>query len=167
MPTSIAFARSTNADAMALYEHLAIGDIQEAADVLRPVFEATGGRDGFISLEVSPYLALDTEGDRGRGAAPVGGGRPAEPDGQGAGHRGRGSAIATLIGEGINVNVTLLFSQSSYEAVAQAYIAGLETLAAAGRDVGRSHSVASFFVSRIDTAGRRHRRRAPQVGRRR
>ena len=87
----VAFARSTNADAMAVYEHLAVGDIQEAADVLRPVFDATGGRDGFISLEVSPYLALDTRGDRGRGAAPVGGGRPAEPDDQGAGHGGWGT----------------------------------------------------------------------------
>ena len=87
----IAFARSTNADAVALYEHLAVGDIQEAADVLRPVFDAAGGRDGFISLEVSPYLANDTAGDRCRGTAFVGSGRPAEPDGQGAGHGGRGS----------------------------------------------------------------------------
>jgi len=148
----IAFARSTNADAMAVYEHLAVGDIQEGADVLRPVFEATGGRDGFISLEVSPYLALDTEATvveaRRLWAAVARPNLMVKVPGTEAG----APAIATLIGEGININVTLLFSQSSYEAVALAYIEGLETLAAAGRDVGRSNSVASFFVSRIDSA---------------
>ena len=148
----IAFARSTNADAVALYEHLAVGDIQEAADVLRPVFDAAGGRDGFISLEVSPYLANDTQAtvvearrlwaavDRPNLMVKVPGTEAGVP------------AIATLIGEGININVTLLFSQSSYEAVALAYVEGLERLAAAGGDVAKSASVASFFVSRIDTA---------------
>ena len=148
----IAFARSTKANAVALYEHLAVGDIQEAADVLRPVFDAAGGRDGFISLEVSPYLANDTQAtvlearrlwaavDRPNLMVKVPGTEAGVP------------AIATLIGEGININVTLLFSQSSYEAVALAYVEGLERLAAAGGDVAKSASVASFFVSRIDTA---------------
>lgn len=148
----VAFARSTNADAMTLYEHLAVGDIQEAADVLRPVFDATGGRDGFISLEVSPYLALDTPGtivEARRLWAAV-----ARPNlmVKVPGTRAGAPAIATLIGEGLNINVTLLFSQESYEAVALAYIEGLETLAAAGHDVGPSASVASFFISRIDSA---------------
>ena len=128
----IAFARSTKANAVALYEHLAVGDIQEAADVLRPVFDAAGGRDGFISLEVSPYLANDTQAtvvearrlwaavDRPNLMVKVPGTEAGVP------------AIATLIGEGININVTLLFSQSSYEAVALAYVEGLERLAAAG-----------------------------------
>ncbi|MFL5336655.1 MAG: transaldolase family protein, partial [Geminicoccaceae bacterium] len=103
----IAFARSTNADAMALYEHLAVGDIQEGADVLRPVFEATGGRDGFISLEVSPYLALDTEATvveaRRLWAAVARPNLMIKVPGTEAG----APAIATLIGEGLNINVTL------------------------------------------------------------
>jgi len=148
----IAFARSTKANAVALYEHLAVGDIQEAADVLRPVFDAAGGHDGFISLEVSPYLANDSQAtvlearrlwaavDRPNLMVKVPGAEAGVP------------AIATLIGEGININVTLLFSQASYEAVALAYVEGLEKLVAAGGDVARSASVASFFVSRIDTA---------------
>jgi transaldolase / glucose-6-phosphate isomerase len=145
-----AFARSSGGDAMAVYEHLAVADIQAGADVLRPVFDATGGRDGFISLEVSPYLALET------GATIVEArrlwrsvGRPnlmVKVPGTEAG----APAIRTLTGEGININVTLLFSLRSYEAVAEAYIAGLEDLAAAGGDVARIASVASFFVSRID-----------------
>ena len=111
-----------------------------------------GGRDGFISLEVSPYLANDTQAtvlearrlwaavDRPNLMVKVPGTEAGVP------------AIATLIGEGININVTLLFSQSSYEAVALAYVEGLEGLAAAGGDVAKSASVASFFVSRIDIA---------------
>ena len=129
---------NNNADAMTLYEHLAVGDIQEAADVLRPVFDATGGRDGFISLEVSPYLALDTQGTvveaRRLWAAVARPNLMVKVPGTKAG----APAIATLIGEGLNINVTLLFSQESYQAVALAYIEGLETLAAAGRDVGRA-----------------------------
>jgi transaldolase/glucose-6-phosphate isomerase len=137
--------------AQAIYERLAIDDIQRAADVLAPVHRATGGRDGYVSLEVSPHLADDT-------AATVAEARrlwatlarpnvlikvPATPAGV--------PAIRQLLGEGINVNVTLLFARSMYEAVAEAYIAGLEDLAARGGDVARVASVASFFVSRIDT----------------
>ncbi len=137
---------------MELFEGLAIADIQAAADVLRPVYDKTGGQDGFVSLEVSPYLALDTadtvaEGRRlwrqvGRDNLMVK--VPATAAGV--------PAIRTLIGEGINVNVTLLFSQDVYEEVANAYLDGLEQLAEGGGDVHRVASVASFFVSRIDTA---------------
>jgi transaldolase/glucose-6-phosphate isomerase len=146
-----AFARASGGDAAVVYEHLAVGDIRAGADVLRGVFDATHGRDGFISLEVSPYLALDTEAtivearrlwrsvDRPNLMVKVPGTEAGAP------------AIRTLTGEGVNVNVTLLFSLRSYEAVAQAYVAGLEDLAAAGGDVARVASVASFFVSRIDT----------------
>ncbi|MEH3145172.1 MAG: bifunctional transaldolase/phosoglucose isomerase [Methylobacterium frigidaeris] len=135
-----------------LYEGLAIADIQAAADVLRPVYDASGGRDGFVSLEVSPYLALDTaetlaEGRRLWAAAKrdnlmvkV----PATPEGL--------SAIRDLTAEGVNVNITLLFAQDAYEAVANAYIEGLERFAASGGEIGRVASVASFFISRIDAA---------------
>lgn len=139
-------------DVMALYEQLAIDDIQHAADELRPVFEATKRADGYVSLEVSPYLAMNTdatiaEAKRLWGAV----GRdnlmikvPATPAGL--------PAIRTLIGEGINVNITLLFSQEVYEEVVEAYLAGLEHLVAQGGDPGKVASVASFFVSRIDVA---------------
>lgn len=137
---------------MDLFEGLAIEDIQAAADVLRPVYDSSGDADGFVSLEVSPYLALDTEetvveGRRlwqavGRDNLMVK--VPATPAGL--------PAIRTLIGEGINVNVTLLFSQDVYERVAEAYIDGLEHLAKTGGDVSGVASVASFFVSRIDAA---------------
>ncbi len=135
-----------------LYEGLAITDIQAAADVLRPVFEASGGQDGFVSLEVSPYLALDTAGTleearrlhkavaRDNLMVKV----PATPQGI--------PAIRDLTADGININVTLLFAQDAYEQVANAYIEGLEKFAAGGGDVGRIASVASFFVSRIDAA---------------
>ncbi len=135
-----------------LYEGLAIADIQAAADVLRPVYVASEGADGYVSLEVSPYLALKTEDtlvEARRLWKQVGRDNlmvkvPATPEGT--------SAIRTLIGEGININVTLLFSQETYETVADAYIDGLEHLAASGGDVHRVASVASFFVSRIDAA---------------
>ncbi|MFN2227333.1 MAG: bifunctional transaldolase/phosoglucose isomerase, partial [Anaerolineae bacterium] len=135
-----------------IYEALAVDDIRAAADVLRPVYDRTGGADGYVSLEVSPHLAHDTGGTvtearrlfaiiaRPNVMIKV----PATPEGI--------PAITTLIGEGVNVNVTLIFSLQHYEAVARAYIAGLEKLAAAGGDVSRVASVASFFVSRIDTA---------------
>ncbi len=135
-----------------IYEALAIEDIQRAADLLRPVYDRTGGGDGYVSLEVSPTLAHDTRGtiadarrlfallDRPNVMIKV----PATPAGI--------PAIETLIGEGINVNVTLMFSLAHYDAVAEAYIAGLEKLAAAGGDLSRVASVASFFVSRVDTA---------------
>jgi transaldolase/glucose-6-phosphate isomerase len=135
-----------------IYEALALDDIQRAADLLRPVYEQTNGADGYVSLEVSPNLADDTEGtiaearrlfaalDRPNVMIKV----PATPAGV--------PAIQALIGEGVNVNVTLIFSMAQYEAVAEAYVAGLEKLAAAGGDVSQVASVASFFVSRVDTA---------------
>jgi transaldolase len=138
--------------AEAIYEILAIEDIQRAADMLRPIYDRINGRDGYISLEVSPTLAHDTEGTitealRLHGLL----GRPnvmikvpATPAGI--------PAIQRLIGEGININVTLIFGLSAYEAVAEAYIAGLETLAGKGGDIGQVASVASFFVSRVDSA---------------
>jgi len=135
----------------ALYEELAIADIQAAADVLAPVYAASGRRDGFVSLEVSPYLALNADGTiaearqlwravrRDNVMIKV----PATEPGL--------VAIRRLVGEGININITLLFSQSTYEKVAEAYVAGSEQYAADGGDLSRLASVASFFVSRIDT----------------
>ena len=139
-----------DAEVIDLYEHLAIADIRAAADQLRPLWESLHGRDGFVSLEVSPYLAMDMDGtlaearrlwcavDRPNLMIKV----PGTPAGV--------PAIRALIGEGINVNVTLLFSVQAYTAVAEAHIAGLEHLRAAGGDVARVHGVASVFVSRID-----------------
>src|SRR5437588_5109172 len=147
-----ALAREGDLDASALYERLAIADIQAAADVLRPVYEQTRRRDGYVSLEVSPYLARDTEGtlaEARRLWSTVGRPNvmfkvPATPEGV--------PAIRQLISEGININVTLLFQVPVYEAVAWAYIEGIETLVARGGDPSGVASVASFFVSRIDTA---------------
>ena len=139
------------ADPKAVYEAIATRDIQDAADVLRPVYDDTGRRDGYVSLEVSPYLAHDTEGtvaearrlwntvSRDNLLIKV----PGTPEGV--------PAIEQLIGEGISVNVTLLFAREAYEQVAQAYIRGLAKAAADGLDVGRIASVASFFISRIDS----------------
>jgi transaldolase/glucose-6-phosphate isomerase len=137
-------------DAQGLFENLAIQDIQLAADVLHPTYLTTDGVDGYVSLEVSPYLAFDTDAtiaDARRLWAEVARDNvmikvPATPEGI--------PAIRTLIGEGINVNVTLIFAVSAYEAVADAYVAGLEHLVARGGDPKRVASVASFFVSRID-----------------
>lgn len=137
--------------ALDIYERLAVQDIRMAADVLAPVYRDTDGLDGYVSLEVSPYLAHDTQAtlDEARRlfsqvARPnVMIKVPATPAGV--------PAIATLIGEGINVNVTLLFAVAAYEAVAGAYLDGLEALARTGGDLRRVASVASFFVSRIDT----------------
>ena len=138
-------------DPGALFEELAVHDIQEGADALRPVYHQTQGRDGFISLEVSPYLAMKThetieearrlwrEVGRENLMVKVPGTKAGLP------------AIRTLIGEGININVTLLFSQEVYAEVADAYISGLEAFARKGGDPHRVASVASFFVSRIDT----------------
>jgi transaldolase/glucose-6-phosphate isomerase len=135
-----------------IYEHLAVSDIKAAADALKPVFEGTKGRDGYISLECSPYLANDTE------ATVVEAlhlwemvGRPnlmVKVPGTAAGV----PAIRRLLGKGLNINVTLLFSVAVYEQVVEAYISGLEDLLKAGGDVSKSASVASFFVSRIDAA---------------
>ena len=147
-----AFESRRDAEPMALYEHLAIKDIQDAADVLRPVYEQTRSRDGYVSLEVSPYLAdqtAPTVAEARRLWKAVG--RPNVMIKVPATQAGI-PAIRQLIGEGINVNITLLFAQSFYEQVAEAYIAGLTTLAGQGGELGRVASVASFFVSRIDTA---------------
>lgn len=135
-----------------IYEALAIEDIQRTADLLRPIYDRTNGVDGYVSMEVSPTLAHDTEGTiaeaRRLNAALA---RPnvmikvpATPAGI--------PAIEALIGEGININVTLIFGLDAYEDVAAAYMAGLERLHAVGGDVGQVASVASFFVSRVDSA---------------
>ncbi|MFM9970713.1 MAG: transaldolase [Burkholderiales bacterium] len=138
--------------AQAAYEAIAIDDIRAAADVMKAVFEATQGADGFVSLEVSPHLANDTEGtlaegrrlwrsvDRPNLMIKV----PGTPAGI--------SAVRRLIAEGISVNVTLLFARSAYEAAANAYLDGLEAWIAAKGDPRRVASVASFFISRIDSA---------------
>jgi transaldolase / glucose-6-phosphate isomerase len=139
-------------DAKGRYELLAIRDIQDAADALRPVYEATKKRDGYVSLEVSPYLARDTQGtlaEARRLWKAVGKPNlmikvPGTKEGIPAFHQ--------LISEGININVTLLFAQDVYHDVANAYIAGLEQLAANGGDVSKMASVASFFISRIDNS---------------
>jgi len=138
-------------DPRALYERLAIEDLQMAADQLRPVYESTGGRDGFVSFEVSPHLAYDTaatlrEARRLWGAL----NRPNSLIKVPATAAGV-VAIRQLIAEGINVNATLLFSLQRYGEVAQAYIDGLETRAGQGEPLGGVASVASFFLSRIDT----------------
>ncbi|HEX9868678.1 MAG TPA: bifunctional transaldolase/phosoglucose isomerase [Candidatus Tectomicrobia bacterium] len=133
-----------------LFERLAIADIQLAADVMYPVYLRTGGRDGYVCFEVSPYLAHDTQGtlaEARRFRAAIGRENvmikvPATPEGI--------PAIRQLISEGVNVNVTLLFAMEMYEAVAHAYIEGLEQRAAAGNEIRKAASVASFFVSRID-----------------
>jgi transaldolase/glucose-6-phosphate isomerase len=134
-----------------IFEKLAVEDIRNATDVLRPVFDTTRGADGFVSIEVSPYLAMDTQGtideakrlwrevDRRNLMIKV----PATSDGL--------PAIHDLTAEGINVNITLLFAQEVYEQVVEAYLSGLEALAAKGGEISRIASVASFFVSRIDT----------------
>ncbi len=135
-----------------IYEALALEDIGRAADLFRPVYDATDGVDGYISIEVDPNLADDTEGtilearrlfgllNRPNIMIKV----PATPAGI--------PAFEQLISEGINVNVTLMFSLRHYEDVAMAYIRGVERLAANGGDLRRIASVASFFISRIDTA---------------
>ncbi|MGB3716583.1 MAG: bifunctional transaldolase/phosoglucose isomerase [Candidatus Promineifilaceae bacterium] len=135
-----------------IYERLAIDDVQRAADLLRPVYERTGCADGYISLEVNPELAYDSQGtitearrlfatlDRPNVMIKV----PATEAGI--------QAIETLIGEGINVNVTLMFSLAHYDSVAEAYIRGLERFSGRGGDLSRVSSVASFFLSRIDSA---------------
>ena len=135
-----------------LFEHLAVEDIQHAADVLRPVYDHLNGNDGFVSLEVSPYLAMDTkativeaerlwkEVDRKNLMVKVPGTQQGLP------------AIQHLIGEGISINITLLFSQKVYVKVAEAYLAGLEKYVEKGGDPSHVASVASFFVSRIDSA---------------
>lgn len=141
------------ADRQTIFERLAVDDIRDAADVLRSVYDNAGQRDGFVSIEVSPTLANDTDGtvaearrlwaaiDRPNVMIKV----PGTPAGV--------PAIKTLISEGVNVNVTLLFAIDAYLAAANAYIEGLSEFAQSGRGAtGTVSSVASFFVSRVDTA---------------
>jgi transaldolase len=135
-----------------IYEALALQDLRTAADLMRPVWDATNGRDGFVSLEVSPLLARDTHGtiEEGRRlwkalARPntfikV----PGTPEGM--------PAIERLTAEGVNVNVTLLFSRRAYRSAAESWFAGLEARPGGAGALARAASVASFFVSRIDTA---------------
>src|SRR6202158_3432607 len=138
-------------DAKGRYELLAIRDIQDAADLLRPVYQSTKKRDGYVSLEVSPYLGHDTNGSieearrlwktvaRENVMIKVPGTAEGIP------------AIRQLISEGSNINITLLFAQGVYEEVAAAFIDGVEKFAATGGDVSKIASVASFFISRIDS----------------
>ena len=149
---SLAALAAEGLDANACYESLAFEDIRSAADLLRPAYDASGGADGFACLEVSPRLAHDTEAtvaealrlfaalDRPNAMIKV----PATPEGI--------PAIRRLIGRGINVNVTLIFSLEAHRDVMEAYVSGLEDLAAAGGDLSGVSSVASFFVSRVDTS---------------
>lgn len=136
---------------MALYEALAMEDLRSAADLFRPLYDSLQGKDGFVSLEVSPHLAYDTAGsiaearrlwralDRVNAFIKI----PGTEAGIGA--------IRQLITDGVNVNVTLLFSPERYRAVAAAYCDGLEARLAARQPIDRVASVASFFLSRIDT----------------
>jgi transaldolase / glucose-6-phosphate isomerase len=144
-------ASRSDLDTTARFEQIAIRDIQDAADALRPVYDESNFRDGYVSLEVSPYLARKTKESidearrlwkavqRENVMIKVPGTAEGLP------------AIRQLVGEGININITLLFAQDVYEKIADAYIAGLEDLAARGGNLKKMASVASFFISRIDT----------------
>jgi transaldolase/glucose-6-phosphate isomerase len=144
-------ASRNDLDTTARFEQIAIRDIQDAADVLLPVYQESKFRDGYVSLEVSPLLALKTQEtiaearrlwkavERENVMIKVPGTAAGLP------------AIRQLIGEGININITLLFAQEVYEKVAEAYLAGLEDLAGHGGNLKKMASVASFFISRIDT----------------
>jgi transaldolase len=135
----------------ALFEALAVEDVRGAADVFRPVFDRTGGDDGFVSIEVSPLLGHDTEGtiaevrrlwracDRPNVMVKIPGTTEGIP------------AIRTCLAEGININITLLFSVPRHREVMEAYLSAMEARVAAGQPVDRIRSVASFFVSRVDT----------------
>jgi transaldolase len=137
-------------DAKTIYEELALHDIQAAADLLRPVYERTARRDGYVSLEVAPMVAHDADATRvearrlwralGRENVMIK--VPGTPEVL--------PAIRALLSEGVNVNVTLLFSRGTYARVAEEHLAALEDRAARGEDLSRVASVASFFVSRID-----------------
>jgi transaldolase/glucose-6-phosphate isomerase len=144
-------AARTDLDTKTRYEQIAVRDIRDAADALRPVYEESKYRDGYVSLEVSPYLARKTQEtfdeakrlwktvQRPNVMIKIPGTAEGLP------------AIRKAIGEGININVTLLFAREVYEEVAEAYVAGLEDLAARGGDLRKMAGVASFFISRIDT----------------
>jgi transaldolase len=143
---------ASGASPRTVLQRLTIEDIQSAADVLRPVYDQTGGRDGFANLEVGPDLANDTEATVAEArllwAALARPNVMIKVPGTTAGI----PAIRTLLAEGINVNITLLFSRESYRRVAMAYLEALDERVARGQPVDRLTSVASFFVSRIDTA---------------
>jgi transaldolase / glucose-6-phosphate isomerase len=141
-----------NSEPVTLYEELAIEDIQNAADLFKGVFSESKGRDGYVSLEVSPTLANDTKSTIEEARRLWS--RVARPNVmiKVPGTKAGIPAVEMLISEGININVTLLFSQETYEQVAHAFIKGLTSYAAKGGDVSKVASVASFFVSRIDTA---------------
>jgi transaldolase/glucose-6-phosphate isomerase len=138
-------------NAKGLFEKIAIRDVQDACDIFKPVYQSSRRRDGYVSLEVSPLLANDTSGtieEARRLWKAVGRENlmvkvPATPEGI--------PAIRQLLEEGLNINITLLFAQSAYEQVAEAYLAALEARVLKSLDVSHSASVASFFVSRIDT----------------
>jgi transaldolase/glucose-6-phosphate isomerase len=138
-------------DAKGVFERIAIRDVQDAGDIFKPAYQSTRRRDGYVSLEVSPLLANDTKGtieEARRLWKAVGRENlmvkvPATPEGI--------PAIRQLLEEGLNINITLLFAQSAYERVAEAYLAALEARALKGLDLSHTASVASFFVSRIDT----------------
>ncbi len=137
-------------DAPAIYEMLAMTDVRQVADLLRLIYDRTDGQDGFVSIEVSPYLAQDTEGtlaevrrfwhtiDRPNLMVKI----PSTPAGV--------PAIRQALTEGININITLIFSIANYRQVTEAYLSALEERVAAGQDISRIASVASFFVSRVD-----------------
>lgn len=147
-----ALVASGERDPAVLFERLAVEDIRAAADLLQPVYRDSAGADGYVSLEVSPQLAMDEAAtvhearrlwravDRPNLMIKVPGTLPGV------------AAVRRLVGAGVNVNVTLLFARATYRAVADAYMRGLETFVAGGGDPARVASVASFFVSRIDTA---------------
>lgn len=150
--TLTALAAGPDLEAIDLYEQLAIADIQAAADILKPLYDQSNRQDGYVSLEVSPYLADDSEQtleEARRLWSEVN--RPNLMVKVPATEAGI-PVIQQLISEGINVNVTLLFSQEAYLQVAEAHVTGLETFAKSGGDVAHVASVASFFISRIDTA---------------
>jgi transaldolase / glucose-6-phosphate isomerase len=142
---------SKSMDAKQIFEKIAIRDVQDACDIFKTVYTESKRRDGYVSLEVSPFLANDTKGtleEARRLWKAVGRENlmvkvPATPEGI--------PAIRQLLEDGLNINITLLFAQSAYEKVAEAYIAALEARAAKGEDISHIASVASFFVSRIDT----------------
>lgn len=150
--TLAGLAGRSDLETQAAYEHLALEDIRQAADLMRPVYESTDRLDGYVSLEVSPRLAHDTQGtiaearrlwqalDRPNAMIKV----PATPAGL--------PAIETLLSEGININVTLLFATGVYVQVAEAWLSGLEKRLAGGGDIDQIASVASVFISRIDIA---------------
>ncbi|MBV9772885.1 MAG: transaldolase, partial [Gemmatimonadetes bacterium] len=143
---------SEGVDGDRAFESVAVADIQRAADLFRGIYDETGGEDGYVSIEVSPTLADDTqrtledarrlwkEVDRPNVMIKVPGTEAGIP------------AIEQLLSEGVNVNITLLFSLQGYEKVMEAYLRGIERRVEAGQPVDRVASVASFFVSRVDTA---------------